>query len=298
MKITPLITVLLLCGLTSTLAFSNHSGVGIRRIASDPETNYFENCNNPNAGGTTLPFSGTIDKPIFRPECAPDTLYHWVIDLDWDKFQNDVLGGQSYLYTWRTPFSTFGYGDQQIRIKLRKDIRFRWIDEDSRDCRKFSAEEAESTVFVSWVTYINANMVDYLICSGKVADSWSTQTKGAALEAQNEFAYAKAHVSLTTQNYDAYIFGKNRTRLTPDYYKGNLYFADIDDDLHPGISWTDHSLGFNLEVMNEKYSGYPAEVSYAPGVEHSLSEHLFTVVPSIFRMSDKQFQSAVIERIK
>ena len=296
-KLTLLHAALLALALTSTLAFSSTHSPAVRRIASVGEsTTYFENCNNPNAGGTTLPFSGNLANPVFRPECAPDTLYSWQFEINLNKFMNDPLFGRTYLYTWRTPLSTFGYGDQQIRIKLKKDIKFRWIDSKDRNCGIFSPEEAESTVFVAWITDDSVNMVDYLLCSGKVADSWSRGTRGAGMEAENELKFVKAHVDMTTQNYDAYAFGTNRTRLASGYYNHNPYFVTVDEDVKSDSNWTEVALEDYVQTMDDHTTTDPHidHVYYADeAVDPSLRKHFSTNVRSYFRLTERQLEIAI-----
>ncbi len=250
---------------------------------------YFDECANETAGFTTIPFKGSFQKHSFVRKCAPDTLYSWQSEFDPALFEKDPLLGRGYLYTWRTPLGTFGYGENQIRIKLRKNVQFKWVDWNDRDCRQKDSKESINTVYVAYLAPFRAS--EYLLCSDGPVESWSTGTLGAYLEAVNELEHVKGHQSgsESQQKYDSYGWCKNRRRCAEDSYDQNPYFLNIRD---PDVSWDLKSLELNLEKMKRK-SAEENVVHFSLDRRPRPKGHFRTNVNSYFRLEVGQMNEVL-----
>jgi hypothetical protein len=253
---------------------------------------YFENCNNPSAGNSSIPFTGTFESNKFVPECAPDVLYSWKTSkyINWTKFETNFLNSEGNLFTWRTPLGTFGYGDTQIRVKLKTGIKFRWISKFNRDCSLYSQDEKDSTVFVA-TNMVHPGASEYILCSVAVAHSWSTNTLGAYLEAKNELDFLTSR-DLSTQSYDAYDFKPNRKRL-PDSYYLNPYFPDVND---PHTDWRVKSFTQRFLAMRAREFPKMGKTFYS---SHSLQKsdevvHFSSNTETYFKLNPEQLRAALI----
>lgn len=253
---------------------------------------YFQVCNHPETGGTTIPFAGTFEKHTTRPECIPDVLYSWQSEekINWNQFPQNPLTGGKYLYTWRTPVSTYAFGNIQIRLKLRKDIKFRWFIKNRGEVTfRCPADDQDNTVYVLTTTYQKV-VSEYLICSPNVLESWSTHTLGAYYEAANEYDYIVKNADPQLQTFDAYGFGFQRKRLNKlnKLYPSDSYFVNWDGYK---LKWGDDILRaaiLSLKTPKHKQAG---EIFYGKGIPGDPKKHFETAVESYFQLSQEQLKS-------
>lgn len=254
------------------------------------DAGYFEYCRNPEAGYTSIPFYAN---GLFYPECAPDVLYSWAIyDESFLKFPKDPLRGKGYAYTWRTPLGSFGYGNIQLRYKLKKGVTFKLIDESKRNCRLYTSSEKSNTIFVAWLHRPEhiINAVDYIICSPEVIESWSEGTYGAYYETakerdfiENQNIYNRDRLA----SYDGYsAFDEDGKRFPEHRYGHNDYFATVAD---PRTNWND----YNRRVRGLLHK--QAQIYYADGVPKDPHNHFKTKVDSYFALSSDEIKRSVLQ---
>jgi len=252
---------------------------------------YFSLCHNAFTFGTSIPFKGTPDKPIFVPECAPDTLYSWQKSsrINLDNFSKSPLINGIFLYTWRTPIGTFGYGDVQLRLKLKKNVKFRWVKTGDQACPK---ADQENTVYVHAYPFgvFIASAVDYLLCSKGPVESWSAGSLGAFFEAKNELDFISMRPYEYPQPYDSYGIGFLRTKPVPRsvFYPDNPYFMSWDNDL--GHDWSEKGLLKKIENLKIKKFGFQNRI-YCHQNEHcDLQNHFQSHETNYFSLTKKQSQ--------
>lgn len=207
-------------------------------ISSFAQSSYMDKCNNQHSSGQSTGSSFVKESPA----CHPDTLYSWqpISRINWEVFTKTPLafGKSDYLYAWRTPLGTFGYGDVQIRMKLRADVEFIEIDETMRFCESLTRTYSKKAVFVSIFNVGYGYVTDYLLCSGDPIESWSAHASGAFDEAERELTYLETHYKNLIQTYDSYLMPFGRKRIAARY--PGLYFIPIDHGIR---SWS----AFNLK---------------------------------------------------
>lgn len=264
--------------------------ISLTAFANSKSDYYYNNCRHL-LNGSTVPFSAITH--TFRKECAPDVLYSWQSkDKDYlTDFKNTPLSKWKYLYAWRTPMGTFGYGSSQIRMKLRNDVKFKLIHQDKRDCNKFKKEEIERTVYVSII--FNGGH-EYLLCSKQVLESWSKNTKGSKLESLKEIAFIDSLPKNGSQLYDIYL-GNNRRRKT--FLKGldsfismnnfQTYFPSIVSDTM-AYEWNNSYFQKKLSSIGNVEDDEDGVVFYNEGYEDG---HFETKVSSPFKLTNEEIES-------
>ena len=121
----------------------------------------------------------------FNPKCAPDTLYtwqgQWTIDfLNKNMRSNKIFpiptnkSKEKVMFFWRSPIPTFGYGDYNLRVKLKPDVKFLFVGGKRNPCPKM--KNRKNTVFVR-VSKGLSELSEYILCNGSAVDSWSYGTK-------------------------------------------------------------------------------------------------------------------------
>lgn len=160
---------------------------------------YYSRCVDPKNGSVSF---------LSRTECLPDTLYSWqpYHSINWGSF-NDHPPITDYLYTWRSPIGTIGYGDTQIRMKVAPGVIFKVIDDESRDCAHLlRTNPEEKTIFVAFIkSRKGKTLTDFLICSMSAIESWSAHTEESYSEAIREADYIWEHYFDVPQSYDSYL---------------------------------------------------------------------------------------------
>ena len=258
--------------------------VFINAFGNDFSANHWLSCNG--VRGTTIPFKGSIRKPKFVPECAPEVLYSWsyLSSREHEAFLDDPLIGRRELYTWRTPLGTFGYGSSLLRLKLKPNTKFKWIKKEDQNCIQFAADEKQNTVYVSLVG--ESGISEYFLCDPGVIESWSKNSLGAKLEAEKELDFIKNHLDSKLQTYDSYgVFSKHRKRLYVPAGDINLYFPPI---LDQHTVWTQEKLERNLDRLGKRLQPHDDQVFNRTGVSNSPREHYWVNRPTYFNL-DQDF---------
>ncbi len=240
-------------------------------------SNYFDRCNNIAAGGTSIPFDGTFESHTFRPECAPEILYSWRTIEDWTSFSKSPFKRPgSAIYAWRTPLSTFGYGEKQIRIKLKPNVQFKWITNSLEYvgiAPKCPVVSEGAVVYVRTLGNKKLNYVasEYILCSLEAIESWSTNTEIAFKEAKREFDYIKNNSGTSPQKYDAYGFGFHRKGRFEYRFESNPFF----------FGWLDEETDWELSTLERRFDNLDpnkndkSELVYTSNGIASRSEVLF-----------------------
>ena len=145
---------------------------------------------------SNVPFKGSgldLTRYKFIKDCVPDTLFSWqgggsllkILDLakkDGLKstfpFHQDSILGPRGLYFWRSPAGTFGYNDILLRVKLKKDTQFIYIDELKDHACTWVKDKYKKfppkTVFVRYKSGLE--IVDFIMCDDTSIHSWSVWT--------------------------------------------------------------------------------------------------------------------------
>lgn len=110
---------------------------------------------------------------VNNPKCLPDTLYSWGPDVKLKNLEQWMGNGKWVsefrpLFTIPSPFSTFGYGPISIRIKLKRNLKWKVNDFGCSGTK----EEYKNTIYVR-----NKDYFDVVICSPEVIESWSVGYK-------------------------------------------------------------------------------------------------------------------------
>jgi hypothetical protein len=194
---------------------------------------YTEHCRGEGGSMTTL-----------EKDCLPDTLYSWqwrneldfsILDstpfIIWDKalYRGDprAVTHTDRIYAWRTPLGTAGYGDTQIRIKLKPDVQFEVVQWNDRYC---SDSRPKNTVLISYSKDSQGQLTDFIVCSIEAVDSWSIHASGAYEEAQREMSFITQQEGERIQRYDSYAMPRDRIRLASGVQYQNPWFPTIRDE--------------------------------------------------------------------
>ena len=121
----------------------------------------------------------------FNPKCALDTLYtwqgQWTIEFLKMNMRPDNIfpiptnrRKEKILFFWRGPIATFGYGDYNLRIKLKKNVKFIFVGGVRNACPKM--KNRKNTVLVRSSKGLS-ELSEYILCNGSAVDSWSYGTK-------------------------------------------------------------------------------------------------------------------------
>jgi hypothetical protein len=266
-------------------------------VAFPGDQNYFDVCHNSYTFGTSIPFKGTPEKSIFISDCAPDTLYSWQKSsrMSLAHFSKTPLVNGKFLYTWRTPLGTFGYGDIQIRIKLKEDVKFRWVKVGEQFCPK---DDQENTVYVHAYPFgaFILNAVDYILCSKGPVESWSAGTKGAYLESMNELNYISTSAYEHPQPYDSYGIGLFRSKPIPRnvFYPDNPYFISWDNDR--GHDWSEKSLLEKINNIKLKKNDFQRKI-FCKKKDCQIQDHFISTKKNYFQLSEEQLRKHLREML-
>lgn len=108
-----------------------------------------------------------------------------------------------FLYLWRTPVGSFGYGDLSIRIKLKPNVKFKLIGRFERKC-PISPEQDANTVYVWDGQGMNhlEGYSEYILCSSGPVESWSYGMPQALEEIKRELTWIFTH---SENDYDRLV---------------------------------------------------------------------------------------------
>lgn len=246
-------------------------------IAAAPLSRYgytWQKCERRDRDFATVPFD---ENGHFVPSCAPDTLYSWhssakVLALAAQSKGDNVLP-VPYLYAWRTPLATFGYGDTLIRIKLKPTVKFQPISQYERDCRKLA--HVDDTVFVDTLSdplYLSGTS-DYILCSGKVVESWSYGRAEMLDELRQDAAWISTHPD---SDFDQYSKGPQEERA--DFC--GLKFKNIDHS--DGTDFSPSALAKAFALLRTKIQAQDGKIFFADGAQPSPEFHFATRNPGYF----------------
>jgi len=248
---------------------------GVLAPVMNPYGYTWKDCELKDKGGATMPFDFSVSPPRFVPECAPDTLYAWrsakeVDSLVWHA-QNDMPGLMKVahvFYFWRTPLATYGYGTRQIRIKLKPDVKFEFVDSGSRGCYG-SRATAPGTVYVSYLSWLDG-WNEYWICNNDAIESWSTQTLEGNWEITAEKSWVESH---QMDEYDQIRHQRNCNDCP-------VFHMSITD---PHTSWEKNAFDSLMEMDRKATEANPVgSIFFAPGTPASRLRHFQTKTPGYF----------------
>lgn len=251
------------------------------------EDYYFRKCFNDFTFGTSIPFQGKPDNYTFRPECAPDVLYSWqkTHKINSESIKKSPLPNKKFLFAWRTPLGTFGYGDTLIRMKLKKNIKYKWIT--AGQGFRCPQVDQDNTVYVHSYTFgfFMLNAVDYILCSGGPVESWSIGLRGTQIEALKELKFVEENLHNVPQPFDSYSIGYLRSRPIPAsvFYKDNPYFISWDYDL--GNNWSMQSLRKRIQLI---HTGENGQLYCHHSQKCLIQEHMTSDSKSYFILSPSQ----------
>jgi hypothetical protein len=196
-------------------------------------------CDQKKMGGVPLPFdrNGKLIK-----DCTPEFLYSWQKK---EVLQNATShpDGRAlipgYLYLFRTPVGTVGYGDAVVEIKPRPDINWKFLSH-RRHC--VGAEEEKNTVYVIYNEDWDGPVywTEYIICSPEVIKTWSFGTPEIKERMQLEYEFVKAQKG-DVNNFDWFVSPQNSLFQCLDCWLG--YYP-----------WDTHKTGWKDEGMKMRFS--------------------------------------------
>lgn len=223
---------------------------------------------------------------FISPECAPDTLFSWgsFPKLNW--FIQNLSRSKAWigkfprpLFSTLSPSSTFGYGIVPIRIKIKPSVKFKFfVNPGSISCDSFSGntEEWGNTVFVRYAELSQSgSIVDYIICSSSVIESWSYYT---------------------AKHYDEILRDFN-WNMGPDFKLYNTYYKENSRGvfLESTLDQTVYGTDFSRKSFNERMNFYRwsmalglGEVFAAPGqnFQEKIKQHFKTKTPSYYNWNE------------
>jgi hypothetical protein len=183
-------------------------------------------CERGDLSGSTLASS-----PDAR-ECIPDTLYSWQV---WESVTAWMQASTPsnvfpapYLYTWRTPMGSFGYGNTLVRLKLRPDTQMIHIDPNLRNCDTLNSRFGGDRVAIYGAYLPWLRMSEYLVCSSAPVMSWSVNQPESLEEVLREIAWIEMEASRPRQNWDSMLRNPN----------------------HHNVPWKTYSVDVSIGVAN------------------------------------------------
>jgi hypothetical protein len=255
-------------------------------VSYSSQNNYFDYCSNDYTNGSSIPFHGRPDDNQFRKECAPDVLYSWQKSsrVSIDQIKDHPIPNKKYIYTWRTPLGSFGYGDILIRLKLKKNVKFKWL----RQGVPFACPQPdqENTVYVHSFEFgfFLVTGVEYILCSKGPVESWSVGQRGTQIEAENELRFMQENLYNYPQAFDSYALGFRRARLLPRelFYDSNPYFITWDTNL--GTDWKMSTLEKRIESIHRPKNTTYTLLFCNGGQTCTLKKHFETQLPTYFKL--------------
>ncbi|MBG08225.1 MAG: hypothetical protein CME68_05665 [Halobacteriovoraceae bacterium] len=230
----------------------------------------------------------------FNPECALDTLYtwqgQWTIDFLNKNMRPDKVfpipsnkRKETIMFFWRSPIPTFGYGDYNLRIKLKSDVKFLFVGGKRNPCLKL--KERKKTVFVR-VSQGLSELSEYILCNSSSVDSWSYGTKEHYIEALADLNWM---VHKNKSEWEPY---QRTSSWIKEALRGNSGFVRLNNNIVDTVSIfnetkTDSSLAKKaglLDLLRKKYS----IVSYSPDVPSKFwsRDSLYKRMLLFYRMSE------------
>lgn len=240
-------------------------------------------CEATNKGKVYLPYDQETGK--VRPECMPEVLYSWKSTAKIQQYlrklsSSDILPFGNVLWLWRTPIGTFGYGDQPVRIKLKKNLNLVILKSWRPDggCGQLTKAEKQTTVIFGY--YKGGNYSEYMICSSKVIHSWSVGSPEAYHEMKKEYDWIKLKREDTSAYDRFYKTITNKYFTDKDYDRDAFLFFQID-----GKDWTERSLKKKLLEVSQKINeGHLGSLVFSPDSSRDRYEHFKVKYPDFFNL--------------
>ena len=242
---------------------------------SDLSAGYsWKGCENKAEGDATIPFDQVGN---FRSECAPDTLYSWhdnplIKKIARQVGPHSILQLPSALYNWRTPMGSFAYGQDALRIKLKRDVDFVLLekipdfqDKYRGDCdwlaKRFNTERS---VFVGRLPQYG-RYSEYILCSSGPVHSWSHGSTLFQEEIKREVSWMDGH----PDDFDGFSTNRNGGR--------SPYEIRFDTG-----GWEKSYLLRDLKYMAHHYPARKENIYFNTNVIPSVWDHFSTRRPGYF----------------
>jgi hypothetical protein len=225
-------------------------------------------------------------------ECFPDTLYTWRTAQGVEDFRKVFQGlRRPYLpraiYAHANPIATFAYGEENVRIKLKPEVRFAVstgalihgnpqnnIDEYCDYVPAYKKGRERTTVIVQyWDAGRGATGVDYVICSPEVIQSWSRGMPRHYDEMAAAYLWlSRIDITATPPLWIPYVWINNRPAL---------FDTDID-----GKDWSKNRLQTNLSAIRTVAEKNEGEIQGRGNVPVDAVEHFSTQRRSYWRWAN------------
>ncbi len=165
--------------------------------------------------------------------CKIDTLYSWgpSVKIDWFKdapwtgrLKRD--GQNAPIFATQSPYATFGYGDFAMRIRLKNDVRYKFISEGYlvnpyAYCDDLSYSQIETTVIARWwKNGVGMTGLDYILCGKGPIHSWSWGTQEHLNEINRDVAWIGEHNYI---DYELYVKKGGVDEVLPDNLDGHTF---------------------------------------------------------------------------
>jgi hypothetical protein len=210
---------------------------------------------------------------VLAPKCAPEVVFNWSgpgmlsylkklynnRSINWNAPIETRLGegnNPNALFTSFSPLATYGYGSENLRIKLKKGTKFYFIIRGNAftACNAISPKEKKTTVMVRPFHIGNKAFVEYLLCSFGPVHSWSYGQEETFNEEVRQYNFIQKYPRQTK-----YILYMHRDGI-PELYLGNLDGIDFG----PSLLW--ERITNNLSKL---MVGMTGEIFYNPDIPKS-----------------------------
>jgi len=213
---------------------------------------------------------GDLTYQIVDPSCTPDVLFNWsgpgMLKTLKTKYNNNsqtwntLLKTQfgkgtdpNALFTSFSPLATYGYGSENLRLKLKKNTKFYFIARGNSflSCNKFPQETKENTVFIRRFKHPgNRIFMEYLLCNFGPVHSWSYGQEETFNEEVRQFNWIKKYPK-DTGKYILYMHQNSRPIL----------FQGILDEIEFSETLLRERITYNLSNL---MLGKKGEIFYNP----------------------------------
>ncbi len=166
-------------------------------------------CDQSKMGGIPLPFT---QDGKFIDNCVPEYLYSWQSHKHLISAKNNSNGkelfNKPYIYLFRTPVGTVGYGTAVLEIKVKPNIKWQFR-RDRYNCS--GAKEEKNTIYVQFESDWSGRVdwSEYLICHHDAIESWSFGTSEIKEKMKMEYKFVKKQ-NKDPKKYDWFVSPKNQ----------------------------------------------------------------------------------------
>jgi hypothetical protein len=254
----------------------------------------------PSHNSENSPHSGFISKDCLIDEmpikldnekCQPDTLYSWGNIGKTKAILSQIGKSQVWPETlsrelWLTQFptATYFYGDSAIRIKIKKGVKFKNGVSFCPNQKKLSKmSQKQKSDFLNTVTYrVQPNplgyLVEYVICSPHVIESWSYDTPEFYNELLREISWINSKEK-TEYNFGSYAYRNGKPMIRPNIKSEPFHprWEGVD-----GYLFNTLSLYKTVKKLRKKATDGNGEVIFNPDSFSGDSNHFQTKMPIYF----------------